>query len=135
MEQGFFAAERIAISSDGRDIYYSEIKSYYPNTGESIKKYSYTGGKWVGPSTLFAGYAAPALSATGDTMYLEANFETLDFFVKMVSAWAKPEKDFMQCLIRHIIFRLLGNGNYYISSKSGNGAGLSDWGRVKINRI
>jgi len=39
VKQGFFAAERIAISHDGRDIYYSELKGYYPNTGESVKKY------------------------------------------------------------------------------------------------
>jgi hypothetical protein len=45
VNQGFFAAERIAISNDGRNIYYSEIKGYYPNTGESIKKYSKSNGK------------------------------------------------------------------------------------------
>ncbi len=130
VEQGFFAAERIAISNDGRDIYYSEIKGYYPNTGESIRKYSYTDGKWVGPSTLFAGYAAPALSVTGDTMFLEANFETW-ISLKNGSVWAKPEKILCSLDSAHY-FQVTGNGNYYISSKSGNGAGLSDWGRVII---
>ena len=37
VKQGFFAAERIAISHDGRDIYYSELKGYYPNTGKASK--------------------------------------------------------------------------------------------------
>ena len=43
---------------------------------KALKKYSYSDGKWTGPVTLFEGYAAPALSVTGDSMYLETNFET-----------------------------------------------------------
>ena len=70
VNQGFFAAERIAISNDGRDIYYSEIKGYYPIRGENIKRYTFADGKWNGPVDLFVGYA-PALSVTGDTMYIE----------------------------------------------------------------
>jgi len=61
VNEGFFAAERIAISSDGRDIYFSEIKSYYPIRGENIKRYTFSDGKWNGPFDLFTGFA-PALS-------------------------------------------------------------------------
>ena len=53
VNKGFFAAERIAISHDGRDIYYSEIKGYYPIKGENIKRYSLSDGKWIGPIDLF----------------------------------------------------------------------------------
>ena len=130
MKQGFFAAERIAISNDGRDIYYSEIKGYYPNTGESIKKYSYSDGKWTGPVTLFEGYAAPALSVTGDTMYVETNFETY-ISVKNGSGWTNPKRILTGLDSAHY-FQVARNGNYYISSKSGKGAGLSDWCRVII---
>ena len=91
VKQGFFAAERIAISNDGREIYYSELKGYYPNTGESVKKYSYSGGKWTGPVTIFEGFAAPALSVTGDTMYVESEFQTF-FSVKNRSGWTKPKR-------------------------------------------
>ncbi len=34
---GHFAAERIAISNDGTEIYYSELKAYYPITSARIK--------------------------------------------------------------------------------------------------
>lgn len=128
VKQGFFAAERIAISSDNRNIYYSEIKGYYPNTGESIKRYTYSRGKWTGPVTLFEGYAAPALSVTGDTMYLENNFETF-ISVKIRDQWTKPEKILMGLDSAHY-YHVTRNCNYYISSKSGEGAGLSDWCRV-----
>lgn len=125
---GFFAAERIAISNDGRDIYYSELKGYYPNTGEGVKKYSYSNGKWTGPVTLFEGYAAPALSVTGDTMYVETNFETYSS-VKNGSTWTKPKRILTGLDSAHY-YQVTGNGSYYISSKSGNGAGLSDWCKV-----
>ena len=130
VKHGFFAAERIAVSNDGRDIYYSEIKGYYPNTGESLKKYSYSGGKWTGPFTLFEGYAAPALSVTGDTMYMETNFETW-ISLKNVSGWTKPKRILYSLDSAHY-FQVTRNGNQYISSKSGKGAGLSDWCKVII---
>lgn len=130
VKQGFFAAERIAISDDGRDIYYSEIKGYYPNTGESIKKYSYSDGEWEGPVTLFEGYAAPALSVTGDTMYVETNFET-NISVKNGSGWTKPRR-ILSALDSAHYFQVTRSGKYYISSKSGKGAGLSDWCSIKI---
>jgi hypothetical protein len=63
VNKGFFAAERIVISNDGRDIYYSDIKAYYPIKGENIKRYTFADGKWNGPIDLFEGYA-PALSLT-----------------------------------------------------------------------
>ena len=95
VNQGFFAAERIAISNDSRDIYYSEIKGYYPIQGENIKKYRFSDGKWTGPFNLFEGYA-PALSVTGDTMYFERkdlinNSETY-ISVKSSSGWGNPKR-------------------------------------------
>jgi hypothetical protein len=132
VNQGFFAAERIAISYDGKDIYYSELKGYYPNTGESVKKYSLSQGKWTGPVTIFKGYAAPVLSVTGDTMYVETNFETY-ISVKKGSGWTRPKR-ILTCLDSAHYYQVTRNGNYYISTKSGKGAGLSDWCRVLISK-
>jgi hypothetical protein len=129
-KKGFFAAERIAISNDGREIFYSELKGYYPNTGESIRKYSFSDGKWTGPVTLFEGFAAPALSITGDTMYVETNFETY-ISVKNGSVWSKPKRFLLRLDSAHY-YQVTRKGNYYISSKPGEGAGLSDWSKVMI---
>ena len=126
----YFAAERIAISNDGMEIYYSELKGYYPNTGESVKKNSFSDDKWTGPVTLFEGYAAPALSVTGDTMYIESNFETF-YSVKNRSGWTKPKRILSGLDSAHY-YQATRNGNYYISTKSGKGAGLSDWRKVTI---
>jgi hypothetical protein len=128
--KGFFAAERIAISNDNREIFYSELKGYYPNTVEVVKKYTFSDGIWTGPVTLFEGYAAPALSVTGDTMFVETNFETF-VSVRNGSGWTKPKRILTELDSAHY-YQVTRNGNYYISSKSGNGAGLSDWCKVHL---
>jgi hypothetical protein len=134
VKQGFFAAERIAISNDGKDIYYSEIQGYYPIRGENIKKYSLSDGKWTGPIDLFEGYA-PALSVTGDTMYFERkdlkNNSATYISIKSGSGWGNPKR-ILTGLDKAHYCQVGTSGNYYISSNSGGGAGLNDWGRVII---
>jgi hypothetical protein len=132
VKTGFFAAERVAISDDGRNIYYTEIKGYYPIRGEIIKRFTYTDGEWTGPSDLFEGYA-PALSLTGDTMYLERdedNGEACTYIsVRNGKVWGNPEKILTSLDTAHY-FQATNKGNYYISSKTVIGAGLSDWCKV-----
>jgi hypothetical protein len=134
VNKGFFAAERIAISNDGRDIYYSEIKGYYPIKGENIKRYSFSDGKWTGPFCLFDGYA-PALSVTGDTMFferkdLEIKSETY-ISIKKGSVWGTPKRILTKLDKAHY-YQVTKNGNNYISSIARNGAGLNDWCKVII---
>jgi hypothetical protein len=135
VRQGFFAAERIAVSPDGKNIYYSEIKGYYPINGENIKMYSFSHGKWRGPISLFDGFA-PALSVTGDTMYLERKShenESLTFIsVKQKDKWGTP-KQILNTLDTAHYFQATRSGNYYISSRSKDGAGLSDWCRISYS--
>jgi hypothetical protein len=131
---GFFAAERIAISNNGREIYYSEIKSYYPIRGENIKRYTFDGEKWNGPFDLFSGYA-PALSLTGDTMYferkdLEKKSETY-ISVKTESGWDNPKRILINLNKAHY-YQVTKKGNEYISSIAGNGSGLNDWCKIVI---
>jgi hypothetical protein len=135
VNKGFFAAERIAISGDGKDIYYSEIKAYYPIRGENIKRYSFSDGKWTGPFYLFDGYA-PALSVSGDTMYferkdLENNSEAY-ISVRRGHDWANPKRILTGLDKAHYCQRTR-HGIYYISTKSGKGEGLNDWCRVIID--
>jgi hypothetical protein len=134
VNQGFFAAERIAISNDGRDIYYSEIKSYYPIKGENIKKYNFSDGKWTGPFNLFDGYA-PALSVSGDTMYFERkdveNKSETYISVKSASGWGNPRRILTRLDKAHY-YQVTSNGNHYVSSIPGNGIGLNDWCKVII---
>jgi hypothetical protein len=125
-----FAAERITISNDGREIFYSEIKSYYPINSARIKNYSYTGGKWTGPFVLFEDYCAPALSVTGDTLYFENGTSETFFSVKNGIKWSDPLRILYQLDSAHYM-QVTNSGNYYISSRAENTVGVSDW--CKLN--
>jgi len=59
---GLAAAERIAITSDNKEIYYGELDNW-PSTVQRIKYYKYLGTSWQGPFVAFEGYVAPSLSA------------------------------------------------------------------------
>ncbi len=131
---GSFAAERIAISNDGREIYYSEIKSYYPIIGDNIKRYTFSDGKWNGPFDLFTGFG-PALSRNGDTLYFERmhaeNISSTYISIRKESGWSDPKRILTKLDKAHY-YHVTKTGNKYISSIAENGAGLSDWCRLII---
>ncbi|MFA5971964.1 MAG: putative Ig domain-containing protein [Lentimicrobiaceae bacterium] len=125
-----FAAERITISDDGREIYYSEIKSYYPINSARIKSYRYSDGKWTGPSVLFENFCSPALSVTGDTMYFENDIAEAYFSVNKNLKWSTPKR-ILSKLDRAHYMQVTNRGNQYISSKPTETIGISDW--CKLN--
>ncbi len=131
VKPGYFAAERIVITKNGKDIYYSEILNYYPERGLSVKQYSFKDGKWRGPFVVFEGYAAPALSITEDTMYVECNFKSY-MSVKKNNTWTTPKQVFLGLDSVHY-YQRTDSGNYYMSTRSGMGVGMADWCKVTIN--
>jgi hypothetical protein len=135
VNQGFFAAERIAISNDGKDIYYSEIQGYYPIKGENIKRYTFSKGKWNGPFDLFVGFG-PTLSMTGDTMYFEkkdAENKSMTYIsVRNGSGWGNPKR-ILTGLDKAHYYQVTKKGNNYVSSIAGNGTGMNDWCKVVVS--
>jgi len=67
--EGYFAGDRIAISPDGRELYYTEVTSTWSDY--NIRYYTYADGKWNGPFDLFPGFLGPALSVDNKTMTFE----------------------------------------------------------------
>lgn len=136
---GSFAAERIAISNDNTEIYYSVVHNYYPATGDTIKYFSYSGGSWTGPFNLSPGYLAPALSVKSDTMYFQnayiqngnSVYETF-ISVKSGSSWSNPQRILSGLNSAHYL-QVTNNYNYYISSVPSPTIGASDWCKLKIN--
>lgn len=127
---GSFAAERIAISKDGSEIFYSEIKSYYPVAGDKIKCYKYVNNHWTGPYTLFEGFNAPALSLTGDTLFVETGFK-MYYSVRNKSEWTQPKRCFTVADSLHYL-QITSKGNYYGSARSKSSVGLADWSRINM---
>lgn len=64
--------ERITISSDNKEIFYSEIDGYPPQILR-IKILKYIKDKWQGPFVVFDGYMAPALSVSDSIIYIQKN--------------------------------------------------------------
>jgi len=131
---GSFAAERIAISNDGKEIYYTEIHSYYPVAGDTIKYYKYSGSNWTGPFILFQNYLAPALSVNCDTMYFQSNSSVYKSFfsVRNGTNWSTPQRLLANLNSAHYL-QVTNSGNYYISSHPESGIGANDWCGLSIN--
>jgi len=122
---GFFAAERMTISKDGRNIYYHELNGYSDTTKGRVKNYSYVNNKWTGPFILFEGLAAPVLSVTGDTIYVQnGKFETF-FAVKNAGRWSNPKRLLKNINYTHY-FQVTNNGHFYFCSKPEKGIGGID---------
>ncbi len=134
VNSGSFAAERIAISDDNREIYYSEVHAYYPTSGDTLKCYKYSGGHWTGPSNLFPSYLAPALSVSSDTMYFQNNSSVYESYyaVRNGTNWNSPQRLLASLNSAHYL-QVTNSGNYYISSISNPGIGAADWCRLLIN--
>jgi hypothetical protein len=131
---GSFAAERIAISDDNKEIYYSEVHSYYPIAGDTIRCYRFSGGAWTGPVTLFQNYLAPALSVSGDTMYFQNNSSDYKsyFSVRNGVNWSEPQRLLANLNSAHYL-QVTNNGHYYISSISNPTIGAADWCKLSLN--
>ncbi len=72
LTSGHRACERIAITSDGKEIYYGELNTYPPSSYR-IRCYKYQDNKWQGPFNVFEGYNAPSLSINDSIIYMQNN--------------------------------------------------------------
>jgi hypothetical protein len=129
---GTFAAERIAISNDGSEIIYSELKAYYPISLPKVKRYIYSDNHWIGPFSVADGYLAPALSVTSDTLFYQDDSVRTFLSIKNGSGWNTPKR-ILNTLISPHYFQSTNNGNYYISSRSEDALGGADWCRVYMD--
>jgi hypothetical protein len=114
---GLRPVERIAISSDGKEIYYGELNTY-PPTIQKIKCLKYLDNHWQGPFDVFNGYASPRLSINDSTMYIQANIS--DFSITYCSkrintGWSTPVKLINTTQQTHY-FQTTGLNNSYLSS-------------------
>jgi hypothetical protein len=66
---GYFAGDRIALSADGRELYYTEVTNTWSDY--NIRYYKFAGQKWNGPFDLFQGFLGPAFSVDDKTMFFE----------------------------------------------------------------
>ena len=109
--------ERITISSDNKEIYYSEIDTYPPNIMRT-KCYKYSNDKWDGPFVVFEGYMAPALSLNDSIMYMQNNLNGIActyFSTRNSTGWSIPIRRLSTNLATHY-FQETNLKNYYLST-------------------
>jgi hypothetical protein len=114
---GLRPVERLAISTDGTEIYFGELDTY-PPTAQNTKCMKYINDRWQGPFDVFAGYAAPRLTVNDSTMYIQSNIG--DFSMTSVShrtagGWSPPVRLLATAQQTHY-FQTTSSGNSYLSS-------------------
>lgn len=132
----FRPIERITISSDRKEIYFSQLNGYgNPLNVTKIHCYKYFDNMWQGPTELFNGYAAPALSTNDSILFMQATI-TYDraetyYSRKTITGWSTPVKMFYFSQQSHYTQSTSLN-NIYISTNF-PGSSLRDVGKIIIS--
>ncbi len=114
---GLRPVERIAITSDNKEIYYGELDAY-PVATARIKYFKYLDNKWQGPYIVFEGYMGPRLSGNDSIMYMQKNINsvsTVFYSVRNSSGWSTPVRLLSSNFSTHY-FQVTGLHNLYCSS-------------------
>lgn len=116
---GLRPCERIAITSDGKEIYYGELNTY-PPTNYRIKCLKYLDNKWQESFNAFEGFTAPKLSVNDSILYLQDNnFYT--FYSKRISTgWSVPVRLLSKNLRTHYFQKTNFNNSYASSYYEGS---------------
>jgi len=132
---GLRTVERIAISSDNKEIYYGELDSW-PASQSRIKYYKYQDNAWQGPFVLFEDFAAPALSTNDSILYIQKSTTysgATTFFSKRTgNGWSAPEKLFSGNFGTHYFQETNFKNCYTASNPTASGA-INDIYRMQIN--
>lgn len=129
---GFFSAERVVVSNDGKTIFYQELDGYKEGAQTRIRCMTFANGKWNGPVNMFEGYGAVGMSISGDTLFIQKEINETWISVKTLAGWSAPERILSKFSITHYL-QETNKGNYYISSKAVNGMGGLDFCKIQIN--
>ena len=122
-DQGYFAAEKIAITPNGKEIYYEEVNTNW--TSFKFKYYKYYNNKWNGPLNLFNDFYCLSLSPDGSSIYFENNnYNDSWSSSRQDTVWSPPLR-FLKNLKVHSL-NVTSLGNYYLSSNIAGGLGQRD---------
>jgi len=128
VKTGYFAAERIAISSDGKEILYSETNGYSPASKTRILSLKYSGNKWNGPAVLFENTGCPAFSLSGKYLFINGMLS-----IKTDAGWSAPSWFMNRPHEFHYLQDTYSGAFYAAVKNSRNAAGKHDWSKIIID--
>jgi hypothetical protein len=114
---GLRPIERIAISSDGKEIYFGLLNTYPPSV-QKTKCFRYLDNHWQGPFDVFEIQASPRLSINDSIIYIQTNindFSTTYRSLKTESGWSIPQR-LLNITQQTHYFQTTGLNNSYVSS-------------------
>ncbi len=122
VDSSFFAVERIAISNNGKTIYYSERNGYDSLSISKINKIQFSKGQWSKPSVFLKDYGAPTLSPNGKVMLMQYEAPKRirgSISNKKGKKWSKPTELIHPEIESHYL-QVTKTGKYYFYSSEKN---------------
>lgn len=111
--------ERIAITSNGKEIYFGELNTYPPSTLR-VRCYKYEENKWQGPFNVFEGFMAPKFSGDDSVLYLQDNNFYTYYSERTMTGWSVPVRLFSKNLHTHYFQKTNLNKSYASSYYEGS---------------
>jgi len=112
--------ERIAISSDGKEIYYTLLNGW-PASIMRINCFKYVGISWQGPTIAFEGFGCPGLSINDSTIFMQKDINGLGctyYATRTSTGWSTPVRLLSSNLQSHY-YQETQLKNYYVASNPG----------------
>src|ERR1700733_9204848 len=90
--KGEFSANRVAISADGKEIYYCTNKSWKNSDDLKVKYFKYSGKKWIGPLLLNKHMGQTSISPDGQSLYFgnDQSAGTVYKSTRTKTGWTAP---------------------------------------------
>lgn len=115
--------ERIAISSDGKDIFFS--------SSNGLSYYHYSNNTWGSPQVLFTGFGEASLSINDSVLYVQNSQPNSYYSLKNNSGWSAPVKFWNNTANKHHL-QVTNSGTFYTTT-SAKISSRGDIAKVIIN--
>jgi hypothetical protein len=122
---GYFAAERIAISSDGKEIYFGELTGYGPDSKGRLRYMKLSENRWNGPFTVIERAGNMALSIDGTKLFVGAEW----YCERKDSGWGSPRR-FWNTTNKLDYIQETHSGTYYTFSHPSGDTTRREWCRL-----
>ncbi len=90
--EGEFTANRVAMSADGKEIFYCTNKSWKNADDLKVKYFKYDGKKWIGPVILNEHFGQTSISPDGNSLYFgsDQSAGTVYRSARTDTGWSAP---------------------------------------------
>jgi hypothetical protein len=136
VDQGYISQDRIAITNDGKKVFY--LESPISSGNGKLRYFSYVNNKWTGPFNLpFENFWGIGLSIDEDTMFIQKNNPDYQHPQAHISVfngtdWSTPKAILSSFSTAHYLQISKNNHRYIAAQPSKAGVGGTDWSILTI---